>query len=99
MPKNAASLWLNYEPQEGRLQGWAFGAGVRYNGEAWGGSSTYLTPSYTLYDAAVSYGQDNWLVSLNVRNLSDERYVTTCSGGACYFGDGRNVALTLTTKF
>ncbi|UWQ56158.1 TonB-dependent siderophore receptor [Leisingera caerulea] len=99
VPKNAASLWLNYAPREGQMQGWSFGAGVRYNGEAWGGSSTYLTPSYTLYDAAVSYGQDNWLVSLNVRNLSDERYVTTCAGGACYFGDGRNVALTLSTKF
>nr|WP_254683380.1 TonB-dependent receptor [Phaeobacter sp. LSS9] len=64
-----------------------------------GGTGTYLTPSYTLYDAAVSYGQDNWLVSLNVRNLTDERYVTTCQGGACYFGDGRNIALTLTSKF
>ncbi|GLO69385.1 ferrichrome receptor FiuA [Phaeobacter inhibens] len=99
VPKNAASLWLNYAPEAGALQGWSFGGGVRYNGEAWGGTGTYLTPSYTLYDAAVSYSQDNWLVSLNVQNLTDERYVTTCQGGACYFGDGRNIALTLTSKF
>ena len=81
------------------MAGWKLGAGMRYNGEAWDGASTYLTPSYTLYDAAVSYGRDNWLVSLNLRNLTDERYMTTCGSGACYFGEGRNVALTLTSKF
>ena len=99
VPKNAASLWVNYEPLDGAMVGWKLGAGMRYNGEAWDGASTYLTPSYTLYDAAVSYGRDNWLVSLNLRNLTDERYMTTCSSGACYFGEGRNVALTLTSKF
>jgi iron complex outermembrane receptor protein len=99
VPQNAASLWVNYAPQDGALVGWKLGAGVRYNGEAWGGSDTYLTPSYTLYDAAVSYGKDNWMVALNVRNLTNERYVSTCQSGACFFGEGRNVALTLTSTF
>ena len=99
VPQNAASLWLSYAPVDGALAGWSLGAGARYNGAAWGGSNTYLTPSYTLYDAAVSYGRDNWLVALNVRNLTDERYVSTCQSGACYFGEGRNLALTLTSKF
>lgn len=99
VPMHAASLWVNYAPASGVLQGWTFGAGARYNGQAWDGRSTYLTPSYTLYDAAVAYGQEDWLLSLNLRNLTDERYVTTCQSGACYFGDGRAVTLTLTAKF
>ncbi|MCG7621809.1 TonB-dependent siderophore receptor [Epibacterium sp. Ofav1-8] len=99
VPENAASLWVNYEPTAGQLQGWKFGAGVRYTGASWGGSDTYETPSYTLYDAAVTYSRDNWQVALNVQNLLDENYVTTCQSGACYLGEGRNVALTLTSKF
>lgn len=99
VPQNAASLWVNYEPSAGKLQGWKFGAGVRYNGAAWDGSDTQETPSYTLYDAAISYARDNWQVALNVQNLTDEFYMGTCQSGACYFGEGRNVALTLTSKF
>ncbi|TNJ47487.1 TonB-dependent siderophore receptor [Phaeobacter sp. B1627] len=99
VPENAASLWFNYEPRQGNLQGWKFGAGIRYTGTSWDGSDSQKTPSYTLYDAAVTYSRDNWQVALNVQNLLDEFYVTTCQSGACYMGEGRNVALTLTSKF
>lgn len=106
VPYNAASIWMNYRPSAGTLQGWSFGGGVRYTGATWDGSDPSVntgypseTPSYTLVDAAVSYGRDNWELALNIRNLADKRYVTTCQGGACYFGDGRNVTLTLTSKF
>ncbi|KUP91499.1 ferrichrome-iron receptor precursor [Tritonibacter horizontis] len=98
-PENAASLWINYEPAGGALQGWKFGGGVRYTGASWDGSDTLQTPSYTLYDAAVTYSRDNWQVALNVQNLLDEYYAGTCQSGACYIGEGRNVALTLTSKF
>lgn len=99
VPENAASLWVNYTPTIGTLQGWKLGAGVRYTGAAWGGSDTYETPAYTLYDAAVTYSRDNWQVALTIQNLLDENYVATCQSGACYIGEGRNVSLTLTSKF
>lgn len=98
VPNHAASLWVNYEPG-GSLLGWQFGGGVRYNGTAWDGTGTLETPAYTLFDAAIAYEQDNWRLALNLSNLTDERYVTTCQSGACYFGEGRNVALTLTSTF
>ncbi|XDA96729.1 TonB-dependent siderophore receptor [Sulfitobacter sp. LCG007] len=96
-PRHSASLWLNYEPAA--LSGWQFGGGVRYNGTAWDGSDAQSTPAYTLLDAAIAYERDNWRLALNVANLTDERYVSTCQGGACYFGEGRNVLLTLTSTF
>lgn len=97
-PTHAASLWLNYEPR-GALSGWQFGGGVRYNGTSGDGSGGQPTPAYTLLDAAVAYERDNWRLALNVSNLTDKRYVSTCQGGACYFGEGRNVLLTLTSTF
>lgn len=97
VPEHAASLWLNYAP--GVLPGWQFGGGVRYNGAAWDGVGIQETPAYTLFDTAIAYERDNWRLALNVSNLTDERYVTTCQSGACYFGEGRNVALTLTSTF
>ena len=97
VPEHAASLWLNYAPKG--LPGWQFGGGVRYNGAAWDGVGIQETPAYTLFDTAIAYEQDNWRLALNVSNLTDERYVTTCQSGSCYFGEGRNVALTLTSNF
>ncbi|SLN67213.1 Ferrichrome-iron receptor precursor [Pseudoruegeria aquimaris] len=97
VPEHAASLWVNYAPK--RLRGWQFGGGVRYNGAAWDGVGIQETPAYTLFDTAIAYEQDNWRLALNVSNLTDERYVTTCQSGSCYFGEGRNVALTLTSTF
>lgn len=97
-PRHAASLWMNYAP-DGNFAGWLFGGGVRYTGTSWDGSGTQATPAYRLFDASIAYERDNWRLALNVSNLTDERYVTTCQGGACYFGEGRNVALTLSSTF
>ncbi|MFC3614175.1 TonB-dependent siderophore receptor [Lutimaribacter marinistellae] len=97
VPTHAASLWLNYAPRA--LEGWQFGGGVRYNGTAGDGAGQFTTPAYTLVDTAIAYERDNWRLALNVANLTDERYMTTCQGGACYFGEGRNVALTLSSTF
>lgn len=99
VPEHFASLWVNYEPSGGLFKDWRIGGGVRYTGEKWDGTDTTRTPSHTLYDAAIGYGRNNWEVALNIRNLTDEQHLTICQSNACYFGEGRNVALTLTSKF
>lgn len=96
-PAHAASLWVNYEPAA--LAGWQFGGGMRYTGTTWDGTGTLATPAYTLFDAAVAYEQDNWRLALNLANLTDERHVTTCQSGACYFGEGRTALLTFSSTF
>ncbi|WP_315900495.1 TonB-dependent siderophore receptor [Maritimibacter alkaliphilus] len=97
VPENFGSLWVNYTPDA--LPGWRFGAGVRYVGAAWDGSDAQKTPSYTLYDAMVGYQTERFDAAFTVRNLTDEYYVNSCGSGACYIGEGRTAALTLTTKF
>lgn len=84
--KHQAALWASYAFDEGALRGVMLGGGVRYFGETNGNSAnTFKVPSFTLYDAAVHYdlGElstafDNWRLSVNAKNLTDERYVTNC---------------------
>lgn len=93
VPRNAASLWINYTFQEGTaLDGVGIGGGVRYVGQRYGNSAnTFDLDGVTLFDAALTYRKENWKGSLNFQNLGDEKYVASCSSFGCYYGDGRTV--------
>ncbi|WP_417541510.1 TonB-dependent siderophore receptor [Methylophaga thalassica] len=106
-PRQTASLWLDYTQTSGVLKGVGVGAGLRYVGE-----STYIgkdtlsavsdqsvdieTGGYTLTDASIRYDFDDVRLALNVSNLFDREYTTTCTDLVCYFGDGRRVIASAT---
>ncbi len=101
VPDWTAALWGDYTFQAGVLQGLSLALGVRYNGESYGDSANrYRIPSYTLWDAALRYdagqhGAVGTQFALNVSNLSDRRFISTCSGvSSCFFGTGRTVNAT-----
>lgn len=101
VPDWTAALWADYTFHAGALEGLSLATGVRYNGESYGDSANlYLIPSYTLWDAAIRYdvgriGAVGTQFALNVSNLSDKQYVSTCGGvSSCYYGTGRTVTLT-----
>lgn len=107
IPQQLASAWVNYAPKQ--LDGWSFGLGARFTGKSRASNGLPValpgipaeldTDSYTVYDAAIRYQKNDWLVSLNVNNLADKRVITGCAQFACYFGEGRNVGLTVTKTF
>ncbi|MCE0504019.1 TonB-dependent siderophore receptor [Roseivivax sp. GX 12232] len=99
VPSDFGSLWVDWRPQGGALDGWSFGAGVRHTGEKWDGTDSQRTPPSTVYDAALGWSQGDFDLRLNVRNLTDERVVSFCGTGACYMGQGRSVTLTGTMTF
>ncbi|WP_313254831.1 TonB-dependent siderophore receptor [Stenotrophomonas sp.] len=101
VPDWTAALWADYTFQTGGLEGLSLAAGVRYNGESHGDSANlYLIPGYTLWDAAIRYdvgqhGAVGTQFALNVSNLADKRFVSTCGGvSSCYYGTGRTVTAT-----
>jgi len=101
VPDWTAALWADYTFQTGGLEGLSLAAGVRYNGESHGDSANlYLIPGYTLWDAAIRYdvgqhGAVDTQFALNVSNLADKRFVSTCGGvSSCYYGTGRTVTAT-----
>ena len=95
-PKQSASLGGDYTITSGALAGLGFGAGVRYVGEHFGDvANQWEAPSHTLFDASAHYDFSNWRLQLNVQNLTDKEYVSTCnSADWCYYGYPRTVTAT-----
>jgi iron complex outermembrane receptor protein len=100
-----ASLWARYTWYDGPLAGLGLGAGVRYVGESYGDAqNTIRIPSYTLFDAAISYDfrylrpdLKGWSVQVNATNLTDHYYVSSCATALAYcsLGASRRVLGTL----
>lgn len=105
VPQHQASLWLDYTLQTSTAwDGLSLGAGARYTGQTFGDNANkFDIPSYTVFDAAIRYdfGKANpklegLKASLNVSNLFDRKYVSTCiAETGCYWGEGRSVYATL----
>ncbi len=99
IPDRFGSVWGTWAPSSGPLDGLSAGLGIRHTGEKWDGTDTQRTPSYTLLDARLAYQWDRWEASLNVSNLEDERHVTFCGTASCYFGEGREISVSLAARF
>ncbi|WP_454617365.1 TonB-dependent siderophore receptor [Bradyrhizobium cenepequi] len=103
--QDQASLWGKYTWYDGPVAGLGLGFGVRYVGETYGDSfNTFVIPSYTLFDAAVSYDfgylrpdLKGLKAQVNVTNLTDHFYVASCLTGLpyCGLGNARTVLGTL----
>jgi outer membrane receptor for monomeric catechols len=87
VPEHQASLWTNYAFSSGVAEGLSFGAGVRYIGSTYGGNANRIeVGGYTLFDAAIRYGLNDWQLAINASNLFDKEYNATCYSGACFYG-------------
>jgi iron complex outermembrane receptor protein len=100
VPKQTASLWLDYAVHDSVLQGLGVSAGVRYVGSSYGDDvNSFKVPAFTLLDAALRYdvgAMDSALhglkLQLNLSNLLDKTYVSACTSDAtCNFGVRRTV--------
>jgi outer membrane receptor protein involved in Fe transport len=56
-------------------------------------------PSYSVFDAGVSYSNDNWKVQANIYNLFDKVYYNKAMFLGGMPGDERNVKLKVTYAF
>ncbi len=94
-----ASTWISYRPLQ-YWQGFKMAAGIRYVGASYGGADTLKTPSYTLGDLMIGYETRRWDFALNVQNISDEEYFSTClARGDCWVGRERTAVGRIRYKF
>lgn len=101
VPEHQASLWLDYTIQsDNAWGGLSLGGGVRYMGQTYGdNANVYDVPDFTLVDAAIRYDfakadpkLDGLKASVNVTNLFDKKYVSSCiASTGCSWGDGRTI--------
>jgi iron complex outermembrane receptor protein len=113
LPKNQASVWSKWRFSIAGIEGFSAGAGVRWmssfrdvafnsnTGEIVGQASDYpKTPSVTLLDAMLAWESPTWRAALNVTNLTDKVYYSTClSRGDCWWGARRSVVASLSYRF
>jgi len=94
VPRHMASLWLDYAVSDAV----GVGGGVRYFGSSTNLANTVDVDGHTVVDAVLSYRPvRDWLLALNLKNLTDERYVV-CTY-ACFYGAPRSAMLTATWRW
>lgn len=100
IPSNMASLWANYRFSLFDIPGFLAGAGMRYNGPSYDGTGNNRVGGVTLYDAVLAYDRGPVRVALNMTNLFDKQYVSTCiARGDCFFGTRRTIVGSVTYRF
>lgn len=101
IPEQFGGVALDYTLQHGPFKGFGFGGGVRYNGRSYAdAANTLRVPSYTLYDMSLHYELNGWRTALNVTNLLDDAYVSSCSGPtACFYGERRKALISTTYRW
>jgi len=103
-PEHTASVWGFYEPRSGALEGWGFGAGLRYVGESWGDdANSFRNDDQFFADLSLSYdfgrlGLDGLGLRVNVKNVFDNTD-QTCSAGYCYRTEGRTATASIAYRF
>lgn len=100
VPDYFASVWADYTFDSGMAEGLSIGGGLRVVGPSYGDdANTVKADGYVLVDAAMSYDLgatdprlEGFQATLNVTNLFDEDYYSSCSFNIyCQFGDGRQI--------
>jgi len=96
IPTLTASLGVEYAFAD-QFEGLVLGAGVRFLGESWADdANTTSVPATTLLDASLRYDHDDWGVSLNVSNILDTTYVSSCqTTTSCGYGAGRTATISI----
>ncbi|MGO2478119.1 MAG: TonB-dependent receptor [Pseudoalteromonas sp.] len=100
IPYVTTSTWLTYSSQWFNLSNpLKLSAGVQYVDERSTNSSSFAipdgyVPSYTIYDAALSYDTDNWRLQLNLNNLFNKEYYSKAMFLGGMPGEERNAKLT-----
>lgn len=102
MPLHLASLWVTHRFTLADLPGsFLVGGGVRYIGESFDGSlNSFNTPAVTLADALIGWEDAHWRAQLNVSNIADTKYQSTClARGDCFVGTRRTILGSLSYRF
>lgn len=102
-PKHMLRLWTTYQP-DGALRDFTVGGGVNSQSMSYRtiGTQSAVVSGRAVWNSMVKYQiNPRWSATLNFNNMFDKRYYSTLSSfvNASYYGDPRNVMLTLRGSF
>lgn len=95
VPEVMASASADYTFRGDWYDGISIGGGVRYIGSSWADNeNTKKVPAVALADLKLGYEKQGWGVDLNVTNIFDKTYVSSCQTTlTCSYGEGRSFKL------
>ncbi|TPK61864.1 MULTISPECIES: TonB-dependent siderophore receptor [unclassified Mesorhizobium] len=101
VPEVMASASVDYTFRGDWYDGISIGGGLRYIGSSWADNeNTAKVPAVTLADLKLGYEKENWGVDLNITNLFDKSYVSSCQTTlTCSYGEGRSFKLKAHTSW
>lgn len=100
VPLQTFKLWSTYEIQDGPQKGLGFGGGITYVGNRpFNVTNTLWLGSYHTIDAIVYYKTKNWKYSLNLYNLTNEKYWAAQTGVSVYAGTPRSFTIRAERSF
>jgi outer membrane receptor for ferric coprogen and ferric-rhodotorulic acid len=106
-PKHQLRVFATWRPDgawNGMLDGWTFGGGVQAQGDSYvrAGALTSTQGGYAVFNAMAGYRfNPTWSLQANVNNVFDKVYYAKYgpTGISNYYGDPRNVLVSLRAKF
>ncbi len=98
VPYNTFSAWGEYDFGAAGAPGLRAGLGVRHVGASTGLYVNGIVPSYTVFDAMVSYDTGHWRYAFNLTNLADKAYIASCTYG-CFYGERRKAVASATYRW
>ncbi|MFS8368511.1 TonB-dependent siderophore receptor [Acetobacter oryzifermentans] len=98
-PRNMANMFVDYTLPRDIFHGLGVNFGVRYVGFTYADTAnSFKIPAYILFDVGAHYDFSNissafsgLKISLAMSNLTNKRYVGSCSTDQCYYGQARRV--------
>ncbi|MGJ4947225.1 TonB-dependent siderophore receptor [Bradyrhizobium sp. HKCCYLS20291] len=102
VPEDSGRVWVNYMFDSPALRGWSVGAGVYVASSQYVDNlNVYKAPGYFTVDAKIAYETEHWRASINVKNLTGEKYFVAFPwfGGQVAPGDGRAVYGTIAYRY
>ena len=99
LPRHQAAVWGVYRFALGGVRGFSVGAGYRWLSAFHDGTGPRV-PAAGVADAMLAYDSQHWRYALNISNLADKQYMSTClSRGDCWWAPRRNAVLSATYRF
>jgi iron complex outermembrane recepter protein len=99
VPAYMANLWSTYKFAIAGIPGFIVGAGLNYQDKTYSDiTNVNSIPAYVIANALVGYETPTWSLSLNVKNLTNQRYFVAANEAGAYVGNPLSAYVTIRVK-
>lgn len=99
VPAYMANLWSTYKFSIAGIRGFIIGAGLNYQDKTYSDiTNVNWIPAYVIANALFGYEAPTWSISLNVKNLTNERYFIAANEAGAYVGNPLSAYVTIRIK-